>query len=172
VLTSASLSMRLRERIVERITHRPNGSTDPGLGQALENRTEVVLRRRRSDGSPHPNRRPAAATGPDRVLDRIEHQWRRHRGRGARAQDHPGPTRSTHMSCRRPTADSLGVRAPQRCCLPVGIKPLGDCLGSMLTVFSVGADRRGGEYSRDVPGVAGCGIGHTRSVRSLSRRRA
>jgi len=32
---------------------------------------------------------------------------------------------------------------------------------------SAGADLRGGEYSRKVPGVAGCGIGPTRSVRSL-----
>jgi len=39
--------------------------------------------------------------------------------------------------------------------------------GSVLTVFSVGADLRCGEYSRKVPGVAGCGIGPTRSVRSL-----
>ena len=31
--------------------------------------------------------------------------------------------------------------------------------GSVLTVFSVGADLRCGEYSRNVPGVAGCGIG-------------
>jgi pimeloyl-ACP methyl ester carboxylesterase len=44
--------------------------------------------------------------------------------------------------------------------------------GSALTVFSVGADlRRPGVFSKG-SGVAGCGIGHTRSVRSLSTRHA
>jgi len=151
---------------------------------ARRSRTGPRCTGRRCDGSPHPDGRPRGGHGsrsrarPHRApvasssRSRCGSPGSSGRTRRSRSPRTPSPTRSTHMSCRRPTADSVGVRVQQRCCLPVGMNLGWLPWGSMLTMFSVGADLpRRGVFSIG-SGVAGCGIGHTRSVRSLSTRHA